>query len=353
MDNSFGSVEEVEHVRILQSFNGYIWKGNTSNLAPGREFFEVTCVSASCGDDIGIREFTIYEMMKGCFVWSVRYLANTEEFMNPLPEGWSIRSTVWSIGLGEKEEDSFLLINLSGKVVKYNIISKTINEIFDIGSNQMDDDDDVEFIPPFSVNPNLYEFIPSFAKEEDKTHKASISCRRLIPNLISVSSSVAADVASNSSAQYGLHSPYVDNGSRGCVGSYPVNNVFSADSASVGGGVVLYFENSSVHLPSGKQLPSSKDGLRSLLCLMMGIGFLRMTRPSFYETIVLIIYLGNLEASKLKGAALLNLSAGTEGANNLVTFCGKMSKLGMLDLILCLLKVQCHSIALARKHQPR
>ncbi|GJV12437.1 hypothetical protein Tco_1353978 [Tanacetum coccineum] len=76
-------------------------------------------------------------------------------------EGWSTRSTVWSIGLGEREDDSFLVINFFGKIVNYNLISKTINEIFDIGSNQMDDDDDdVEFISPFSVDPNVYEFIP-------------------------------------------------------------------------------------------------------------------------------------------------------------------------------------------------
>ncbi|GKG01742.1 hypothetical protein Tco_0306447, partial [Tanacetum coccineum] len=86
-----------------------------------------------------------------------------EELMNPLQEGWSIRSTVWSIGLVEREEDAFLVINLCGKVVKYNPTSKTINEIFDIGSNQMDVNDDVTFIRPFSVDPNVYEFIPSFA----------------------------------------------------------------------------------------------------------------------------------------------------------------------------------------------
>ncbi|GJY12451.1 hypothetical protein Tco_0381760 [Tanacetum coccineum] len=119
------------------------------------------------GDDIGSTEFTIYEMMKGSSVWSVRYLVNIVQLLNPLPEGWSIRTGVWSICLGEGEEDAFVVINLSGKVVKYNLISKTNTEIFDIGSNQMDDDDDdddaVLFIPPFEVDPNLYEFIPSLA----------------------------------------------------------------------------------------------------------------------------------------------------------------------------------------------
>ncbi|GJR17431.1 hypothetical protein Tco_0965958 [Tanacetum coccineum] len=133
------------------------------------KFFESRgCLLLVCKDDIGSRWFTIYEMMQGCSVWLVRYCVNTEDFINPLPEGWSIRSTVWSIDLGERKEDSFLVINLSGKVIKYNLISKTIIEIFDIGSNQMDDiddDDDLEFIPipPYLVDPNLYECIPSLA----------------------------------------------------------------------------------------------------------------------------------------------------------------------------------------------
>nr|GEX79406.1 hypothetical protein [Tanacetum cinerariifolium] len=124
-----------------------------------RKFFGSRgCLLLVCRDNISFREFTIYEMMKGCSMWSVRYLVNTEELMNPLLEGWLIRSIVWSIGYGEKEEDDFLVINLFRKVIKYNKISKTINEIFDIGSNQMDDDDDdddVEFIRPFSIDLNI------------------------------------------------------------------------------------------------------------------------------------------------------------------------------------------------------
>ncbi|GKC15379.1 hypothetical protein Tco_1012161 [Tanacetum coccineum] len=224
MDNSFGSAEEVDHVRILQTCNGLLfaiywndafhwleglnrklkhYKFNFEDhdhpilttieiphgLHQGRNFLqyfggysddpililmeipqmlhlEGTFFESRgylllvCRDNIGSREFTIYEMMKVCSVWSVRYLVNTEGFMNPLPKGWSIRSTVWSIGLRDREDDSFLVINLSGKVVKYNLISNTINEIFDIGSNQMyDDDDDDEFIPHFQL---ILTFISSF-----------------------------------------------------------------------------------------------------------------------------------------------------------------------------------------------
>ncbi|GJS66115.1 hypothetical protein Tco_0680679 [Tanacetum coccineum] len=107
----------------------------------GRLFESLGCLLLVCRDDTVSREFTMYEMMKGSFVWTVQYLVNTDEFMTPLPLRWSIRSTVWSIGLEERKEDSCLVINLSEKVVKYNLISKTISQIFDIGSNQMDDDD--------------------------------------------------------------------------------------------------------------------------------------------------------------------------------------------------------------------
>ncbi|GJT21865.1 hypothetical protein Tco_0891802 [Tanacetum coccineum] len=156
---------------FLQSF-----KGNSNDLVlilmeipqmlhlEGKFFESHGFLLLVCRDDISSIKITNYGMMKGCSVWSVRYLVNIEEFVNPLPERWSIRSTVWSIGLGEREDDSFLVINLYRKVVKYNLISKTINEIFNIGCNQMhdDDDDDDQFIPTFLVDLNVYDFIPSF-----------------------------------------------------------------------------------------------------------------------------------------------------------------------------------------------
>ncbi|GJU80804.1 lysophospholipid acyltransferase 1-like protein [Tanacetum coccineum] len=113
----------------------------------GKIFKSCGCMLLVCRNNIGSRDFTIYEMMKGCFVWTVRYIVNTDEFMTPLPERWSIRSI-----------------------------------IFDIGSNQMGDDDDVEFIPPFSVDPNISEFIPSLASEKgnqvmDKAGQEAQSCQ--------------------------------------------------------------------------------------------------------------------------------------------------------------------------------
>ncbi|GJT38840.1 hypothetical protein Tco_0938705 [Tanacetum coccineum] len=218
MYHSFGSDEEGDHVRILQSFNGLLlaiyWNDAfhwleglnrelkhcklniedndhpimttldiSHGLHRGRNFLEsfgghsndsmlllmeiphmlhlegkifesCGCLLLVCRDDISSNNFTIYEIMKGSSVWSIRCLVIIEKFMHPLPKGWSIWTSVWSICFGE-----------SGKVVKYHLISKTTTEIFDIGSNQMDDDDDdaVEFIPPFEVDPNIYEFISSLA----------------------------------------------------------------------------------------------------------------------------------------------------------------------------------------------
>nr|GEZ41447.1 hypothetical protein [Tanacetum cinerariifolium] len=88
--------------------------------------------------------------------------------MNPLPEGWSVRSIVWSIILGEREEDSFLMINLSAKVIQYNLISKTLREIYDMGSNEIADDYIHGFISPYAMYDvgyrkleyKVFEFIP-------------------------------------------------------------------------------------------------------------------------------------------------------------------------------------------------
>nr|GEU81797.1 DNA-directed DNA polymerase [Tanacetum cinerariifolium] len=182
MDRSFtlGSTEEADNVKILQSCNGlllcggsglpvfdYVYNPSTNQykklLYPDcsldnspyyssaglRIAFDPTksphykLVDAGrTFYDFGSREFTIYEMTIGCSVWMVRYRVRIDDFMTSLPEGWLIRSNVWSIVLGEREQDSLLVIKLSRKVVQYNLISKTLHEIYDCGSNQVDDNHD-------------------------------------------------------------------------------------------------------------------------------------------------------------------------------------------------------------------
>ncbi|GJW26700.1 hypothetical protein Tco_0040511 [Tanacetum coccineum] len=114
---------------------------------------------------------TIYAMMNGCSVWSIKYIIDTDDFMTSLPEGWSIRNIIWSLILGEREEDSFLVMNLSRKVVQYNLISKFLRKTYDIGSNEVADDYLHGFISPFAMydmgykklDHMVYEIIPSSA----------------------------------------------------------------------------------------------------------------------------------------------------------------------------------------------
>ncbi|GJR26995.1 hypothetical protein Tco_1103227 [Tanacetum coccineum] len=103
-----------------------------------RKLFESRgCLVLVRKDYIGSSEFTIFKMTKGCSVWSIKYIVDTDDFMTPLPEGWSIRYIVWSLVVGEREEDSILVMNLSGKVVQYNLISKTVIEDFDINDSDL------------------------------------------------------------------------------------------------------------------------------------------------------------------------------------------------------------------------
>ncbi|GKB33716.1 hypothetical protein Tco_0873117 [Tanacetum coccineum] len=127
----------------------------------GKLFESLGCLVLVRRDYIGSSKFTIYQMRKGCSVWSSKYIVNTDDFMKPLPEGWSIRSIVWSIVLGEREEDSFIIINLSAKVVQYNLISRTLREIYDMGSNEISDDCLHGFIPPYAMHAFDYVYNPS------------------------------------------------------------------------------------------------------------------------------------------------------------------------------------------------
>ncbi|GJR17755.1 hypothetical protein Tco_0966282 [Tanacetum coccineum] len=88
---------------------------HTSHLE-GKFFESCGCLLLVCRDDTGSNNLPIYKIMKGYSVWSVRYLVNIEQLMHPLPKGWSIRIRVWSICLGEREKDAFVVINISGKI---------------------------------------------------------------------------------------------------------------------------------------------------------------------------------------------------------------------------------------------
>nr|GEV94676.1 hypothetical protein [Tanacetum cinerariifolium] len=82
-----------------------------------------------------------------------------------------VDSVLGSLVLEENDDDSFLVMNLSGKVVQYNIILKTLREIYDMGSNEVAEDYLHGFILPFAIydtgyrklDHKVYEFIQSSA----------------------------------------------------------------------------------------------------------------------------------------------------------------------------------------------
>ncbi|GKB10545.1 SGNH hydrolase-type esterase domain-containing protein [Tanacetum coccineum] len=80
------------------------------------------------------RQLNVFEMRDDDSEWSVKFIVNLDDIMMPLPRTWMIRPCVWSIVLGEREEDSFMIIDLLSKVVQYNPVLKTVRTLADLES---------------------------------------------------------------------------------------------------------------------------------------------------------------------------------------------------------------------------
>lgn len=120
-------------------------------LTLDRRFYECKlfesrgCLLLVVKDDF--RCFTIYEKGSVYSEWSVKCIVNLSDTVKPFPK---ISSTVFCIALEEREEDSFLVMELDKKVVQYKFVSKTLNTISDLGP----DEDLVrcfQFIPSFAI----------------------------------------------------------------------------------------------------------------------------------------------------------------------------------------------------------
>ncbi|GJS10195.1 F-box protein-like protein isoform X1 [Tanacetum coccineum] len=99
------------------------------------KFFESRgCLLLVCKDDPDSRQLNIFEMRNGYSEWSPKYLINLDDIMTPLPQNWGIYSSVWCIVLGEREEDSFMVIESYEKVLQYKIVLKTVHTLFEMES---------------------------------------------------------------------------------------------------------------------------------------------------------------------------------------------------------------------------
>ncbi|GJU65202.1 F-box protein-like protein isoform X1, partial [Tanacetum coccineum] len=76
------------------------------------------------------QQFNIYEMSNVSSEWSVKYNFNLDDNIILWPR--TISCNVWCIVLGEREEDSSIVMELDKKVVEYKIRSKNFRELYDM-----------------------------------------------------------------------------------------------------------------------------------------------------------------------------------------------------------------------------
>ncbi|XP_071688929.1 uncharacterized protein [Rutidosis leptorrhynchoides] len=73
-------------------------------------------------------------MSNGHSKWSIKYIVHLDEAMRSFPENWVypyklVSIDVWCIDLGEREEDSFMVIDLGGTIMQYKIMSNTLHKL--------------------------------------------------------------------------------------------------------------------------------------------------------------------------------------------------------------------------------
>ncbi|GJV27200.1 hypothetical protein Tco_1383648, partial [Tanacetum coccineum] len=101
------------------------------NLCFNRKLFESRgCLLLACKGYPHSPQLHILEMRNVYSGWLLTYLVNLDDLIS----SWGIHSSVWCIVLGEREEDSFMVIESYGKVLQYKIVLNTVHTLFDFGS---------------------------------------------------------------------------------------------------------------------------------------------------------------------------------------------------------------------------
>ncbi|GJR40208.1 F-box protein-like protein isoform X1 [Tanacetum coccineum] len=78
--------------------------------------------------------FDVYEMRNESSGWLLKYTVNLDDTLMQIPEEWSVSSGVCCIVLEDREEDSFMVINISGEVWQYKFMFKTHRKLCSLGS---------------------------------------------------------------------------------------------------------------------------------------------------------------------------------------------------------------------------
>ncbi|GJX79030.1 hypothetical protein Tco_0327179 [Tanacetum coccineum] len=87
-------------------------------------------------DSTHFHQLNVYEMRNGHSEWSLKYFVNLDDIMMPISEEWRIKNDVPCIALGEREEDSFMVIGSGvvfggAKIIQYNFGLKTYRDLSD------------------------------------------------------------------------------------------------------------------------------------------------------------------------------------------------------------------------------
>lgn len=116
----------------------------TCGLLDGKAHFDSKlCESRGCLLLV-YREFPdslldVYEMRNESSGWLLKYTVNLDDTMMRFPKRWSVSSGVCCIVLEDREEDSFMVINISGEVRQYKFMCKTQRKLCSLRSVRSSD----------------------------------------------------------------------------------------------------------------------------------------------------------------------------------------------------------------------
>ncbi|KAI3719660.1 hypothetical protein L6452_20562 [Arctium lappa] len=93
---------------------------------------------------LNFRQLNVYEMRDGYSEWSVKYIVNLDDIGKLFPKTWGISAKrfcfiVRCVVVGEREEDSYVVMDVFGKLIQYHIVLKTLRMICDLASTRPPD----------------------------------------------------------------------------------------------------------------------------------------------------------------------------------------------------------------------
>ncbi|XP_071742696.1 F-box protein At5g07610-like [Rutidosis leptorrhynchoides] len=109
--------------------------GCNHKLFESRGCLHSVCVCPHFSPDRGeLKQLNVYEMSNEHSEWLIKYIVHLDEAKRSFPKfrvhpHKLVSIDVWCIALGEREEDSFMVIDLDGTIMQYKIMSNTLHKL--------------------------------------------------------------------------------------------------------------------------------------------------------------------------------------------------------------------------------